>query len=174
MSITDKVTGKLNQLESFTANSPAYFFPLKLVAWFILLLTLILTNMLALLRWPLVAIAKLARRDGTKTSEIVEVSSQEELKILVSKHDIVLVDFWADWCGPCLLMNSAIEDVSRKYSGEVLVAKVDASLNSTVSKSLAVRGLPTVIIFCDGVEFKRSSGALTVSQISSLIEEAKN
>jgi len=149
-------------------------FPLKLVVWLLLFLALILTNMLALLNWPLSKVAKLVRSESASSNPIVNISSEDELRKLVAKHDYVLIDFWAEWCGLCLLMNSAIASIASKYSGEVVVAKVDASLNSTVSKSFAVRGLPTLIIFRNGVEFKRSSGTMTASQISDLIEEAES
>ena len=165
---------KLNRLESFTENSPLYLFPLKIAAWTLLFIALILTNMLALIYWPFSAIAKLTRSEKTSSNQIIDISSEYELRKLVAKHDHVLVDFWAEWCGPCLLMNSAIESVSSKYSSEVVVAKVDASLNSNVRKSFGVRGLPTIIVFRNGAEFKRCSGALTVNQISDLVEEAKS
>ena len=70
-------------------------------------------------------------------------------------------------------MSSAIESVAFKYSGDVVVVKVDASLNTSVSKSFSVRGLPAIITFRKGIEFKRSSGTMTASQISDLIEEAR-
>ena len=112
MSFADNVTDKLNQLESFAENSPPYLFALKLLAWLLLFLALIVTNRLALIVWPFSAISKLVRSESQ-------------------------------------------------------------SLNSTVSKSFAVRGLPTLIIFRKGIEFKRSSGTMTASQISDLIEEAR-
>lgn len=174
MNLTNVITTKLNQLESFANGASWYWLPLRLLAWIVLLAALIFTNMVALVRWPFSFAARLISNKQASNNAIVEAASQEELDALLAKHDKVLVDFWAEWCGPCLLMNSAIKMVAEQYANEVLVVKVDASLNTSLSKSYGVRGLPTLILFGHGEELTRKSGALTINQLTSFIELADN
>lgn len=172
MSVTDRITDKLNSLESFAADAPAYLLPLKAAAWLVILLALMLTNLLAIIRWPFSALTRRMIRSVDSTGQIVEIASENELKNLVSRHEQVLVDFWAQWCGPCLLMNKAIEEIAGRHADELVVAKVDASLNSATSRAFGVRGLPTIIIFRNAVEINRYSGALTVRQLSEILDQA--
>lgn len=170
MNIGDKITGKLNSIEYFIENSPVYLLPIKILGWFLLFVALIMTNFIALGRWPLSAISKRVNKKELAFGDPITISSDIELQEIVSSQRTVLVDFWAEWCGPCLLMNTAISNMAQEYAGKVTVVKVDVSLNSSLSKLYAVRGLPTVIVFKDGDEIMRKSGSLTKIQLAELID----
>lgn len=90
---------------------------------------------------------------------LVYVSDQEfETKVLKSNSPIV-VDFWADWCGPCKSIAPYYETLSDEYKGKLLFAKVDTDANPRVPSRLGIQGIPTFIIFKDGAEVGRVIGA---------------
>lgn len=75
-----------------------------------------------------------------------------------TKTGSVLVDFWAEWCGPCKAAGPIIEELSDTYAGKVVIAKVDVDANADLSGKHGVMSIPTVILFKDGVEVGRQVG----------------
>ena len=70
----------------------------------------------------------------------------------------VLVDFWADWCGPCKMVAPVIEELAAEFDGKVTVAKLDVDSEGAIAARFDVRGIPTVIMFSNGVEVQRFVG----------------
>jgi thioredoxin 2 len=83
----------------------------------------------------------------------------------------VLVDFYADWCGPCKMMAPAIDELARERQGSVLVAKLDTDRNRT-SAGLGIRGIPTVIVYRGGKEAGRQTGAVPKAALERLLVSA--
>ncbi|MDR2616111.1 MAG: thioredoxin [Oscillospiraceae bacterium] len=69
-----------------------------------------------------------------------------------------LVDFWADWCGPCKMLAPVIEELAEEYEGRVKVGKVDTDAYGEIAESFGITGIPTVILFRDGGEVTRIVG----------------
>ncbi len=76
----------------------------------------------------------------------------------VSKNKLVLVDFWAGWCGPCRALAPTIEELARDYAGKVFVGKLDVDENPQTAEKFQVFSIPTVILFKDGCEADRIVG----------------
>jgi thioredoxin 2 len=84
----------------------------------------------------------------------------------------VLVDFYADWCGPCKMMAPYVDEVAREYQGRALVAKLNTDLAQKTSIGLGIRGIPTVIVFKGGKEVARNTGAVKKPELERLLKTA--
>ncbi len=84
----------------------------------------------------------------------------------------ILVDFYADWCGPCKMMAPAVDEVAHAYQGRALVAKLDTDRAQQVSASFGIRGIPTVIVFKDGKEAARQTGAVPKAVLEQMLRAA--
>jgi len=101
-------------------------------------------------------------------SRPVAVDSPTELDDLVASHDVVLVDFYADWCGPCKMLEPAIERLAE-HTGAT-VAKVDVDANQELASTYGVRGVPTLVLFADGTQVDEVVGVQPEDQLRSLVE----
>jgi thioredoxin len=86
----------------------------------------------------------------------------------------VLVDFYADWCGPCKMMAPFIDEIARERQGNVLVGKLDTDRSQQTAGSFNIRGIPTTIVFRGGKEAARYTGAMQKLGLEDLIERAES
>ena len=84
----------------------------------------------------------------------------------------VLVDFYADWCGPCKMMAPSVDKLAADYAGRAIVAKLDTDMAQKTSQSFQIRGIPTSIVFLNGKEIVRQTGAVPYASLASMIDRA--
>ena len=89
----------------------------------------------------------------------------------IAESDVpVIVDFYADWCGPCKMMAPSVDQLAAKYAGRAIVAKVNTDLSQAATRPFGIRGIPTTIVFSGGAEAARQSGAMPYAMLASMLD----
>lgn len=104
-------------------------------------------------------------------SENIKYITDTSFEADVLKSDTpVLVDFWAEWCGPCKAIAPILEEIAKEYGGRLQIAKMDVDANQAVPAKFGIRGIPTLILFKNGVAHAQKVGAMAKGQLTSFIE----
>ena len=104
------------------------------------------------------------------SENIKHVSDASFEKDVLQSATPVLVDYWAEWCGPCKMIAPVLEDVAKQYAGKLTVAKLDIDANPDVTSKFGIRGIPTLILFKDGKPHAQKVGALSKSQLTAFVD----
>ena len=101
-----------------------------------------------------------------KTLEITDSNFND----VISKNKTVLVDFWAEWCGPCRMIGPIIEELANEYEGKAIIGKLDVDSNQESSVKYGVRSIPTILTFKDGKIVDRQVGAVPKEILKNVID----
>lgn len=97
--------------------------------------------------------------------------NQADFDKAVPAAPIALVDFWAQWCGPCKMLAPTIEKLGADYEGKALIGKVDVDEEPELARRYGVMSIPTVIFFRDGVEFERRVGLMPEAAYAQVLDD---
>ncbi|OUT97176.1 MAG: thioredoxin [Flammeovirgaceae bacterium TMED32] len=102
----------------------------------------------------------------SKPVEITDSNFEE----IINSEKPVLVDFWAEWCGPCKMIGPLVEELANEFDGKAIIGKVDVDTNPEVSAKFGIRSIPTLLVFKGGEIVDKQVGAVPKSVLSEKIE----
>ena len=106
------------------------------------------------------------------SDNIVQISDSSFDSDVLQAEGPVLVDFWAEWCGPCKMIAPVLEELASEYGEKLKICKMDVDANPETAPKYGIRGIPTLILFNNGDEAGTKVGALSKSQLSEFIDSA--
>ncbi|HEX2666841.1 MAG TPA: thioredoxin TrxA [Gammaproteobacteria bacterium] len=107
---------------------------------------------------------------STVSDQIVYTSDANFQKDVLSSDVPVLVDYWAEWCGPCKMIAPILDEIAGDYQGKLKIAKVNVDENQQVTQKYGIRSIPTLMIFKGGSVQAQKVGAMSKSQLAAFIE----
>ncbi len=105
---------------------------------------------------------------GNFTKQVTDTNFQTDV---LDSDKPILVDFWAEWCGPCRMIAPSVEAVAEQFQGKADVFKMNVDENLNVPQQFGIRGIPTLILFKGGQEQERIVGAVTREAIAKVVEK---
>ena len=104
------------------------------------------------------------------SDQIVYTNDADFQKDVLSSDVPVLVDYWAEWCGPCKMIAPILDEIAGDYQGKLKIAKVNVDENQQVTQKYGIRSIPTLMIFKGGSVQAQKVGAMSKSQLAAFIE----
>ena len=105
------------------------------------------------------------------SENIVHVNESNFDEEVLNSNVPVLVDFWAEWCGPCKMIAPILDELASEYGEKLKICKIDVDSNPEIAPKFGIRGIPTLIIFKDGNAESTKVGAVSKSQLVEFVDE---
>ncbi|MGB1199437.1 MAG: thioredoxin TrxA [Thalassotalea sp.] len=104
------------------------------------------------------------------SDKIVQLTDDSFEADVLSASGLVLVDFWAEWCGPCKMIAPLLNDIADEYAGQVTVGKLNIDQNDGTPPKYGIRGIPTLLLFKEGAVVDTKVGALSKTQLKEFLD----
>lgn len=104
------------------------------------------------------------------SDSVLHVTDSDFKETVLKANGLVLIDYWAEWCGPCKMIAPVLDEIATEYSGKLTIAKLNIDENPETPQHYGVRGIPTLMLFKDGEVEATKVGALTKSQLGEFID----
>jgi len=101
---------------------------------------------------------------------VTSVTNDTFDSVVLKANSLVMVDFWATWCGPCKIIAPVVEELAKEYAGKATFAKVNTDENADLASRYNIRGIPTLIFFKDGKVMDQVVGAVPKAQLKSKLD----
>ena len=102
---------------------------------------------------------------------IVQLSDDSFEEDVIKSDKPVLVDFWAEWCGPCKMVAPILDDIAGDYEGKLVIGKLNVDHNDQTPPKYGIRGIPTLLLFKNGEVVATKVGALSRAQLTEFLEQ---
>lgn len=103
-------------------------------------------------------------------SDIIHVTDDKFAEVVLKSELPVLLDYWAEWCGPCKMIAPVLDVLADEYDGKLQICKIDISANPETPQTYGVRNIPTLMIFKNGEAIATKVGAVSKSQLAAFID----
>ncbi len=100
----------------------------------------------------------------------IEITDSNFDEVVLKSDKPVLVDFWAEWCGPCRMVGPIVEELAKEYEGKAIVGKVNVDNNPKISMNYGIRNIPTLLIFKNGEIVDKQVGAVPKSALEAKLK----
>jgi thioredoxin 1 len=96
--------------------------------------------------------------------------TDENIKEIINSGKPVIIDFWAEWCGPCRMVGPVVEELAKEYDGKVVIGKMDVDNNVDTPNEYGIRNIPTILFFKDGQVVDKQVGATQKAVLTAKVE----
>lgn len=104
------------------------------------------------------------------SESVIEVTTSTWDDEVLNAKGLVMIDFWAAWCGPCRMISPTVEELAKEYSGKVKVMKLNTDENAEIATRYKIMGIPTIMFFKNGVKIEQIVGVVPKQQLKAKIE----